>query len=141
MFYRLILPCGVYKYHQRPHPETPLFGQWKSPWVFFCDPMNSNQKSQEERNHEFVREVQPKGVSFDGLTQEDASLMMYCPECRGRTLQNMLAQILVPCHGNAANAGGCRVRSSGSGSVNPNRRSWPKRRGRIKCDRQPPWGL
>ena len=45
-------------------------------WVFFCDPMNSNQKSQEERNHELVREVLPKGVSFDGLTQEDASLMM-----------------------------------------------------------------
>ena len=39
-------------------------------------PDESNQKSQEERNHELVREVLPKGVSFDGLTQEDASLMM-----------------------------------------------------------------
>ena len=33
--------------------------------VFFCDPMNSNQKSQLERNHEIVREILPKGVSFD----------------------------------------------------------------------------
>lgn len=44
--------------------------------VFFCDPMNSNQKSQLERNHELVREVLPKGVSFDGLTQGQADLMM-----------------------------------------------------------------
>ena len=43
-------------------------------WVFFCDPMNSNQKSQLERNHEIVREILPKGVSFDPLTQEQASL-------------------------------------------------------------------
>jgi len=33
--------------------------------VFFCDPMNSNQKSQIERNHEPVREILPEGVSFD----------------------------------------------------------------------------
>ena len=42
--------------------------------VFFCDPMNSNQKSQLERNHEIVREILPKGVSFDQLTQEQANL-------------------------------------------------------------------
>lgn len=44
--------------------------------VFFCDPMNSNQKSQLERNHELVRETLPKGVSFDGLTQAQASLAL-----------------------------------------------------------------
>ena len=43
-------------------------------WVFFCDPMNSNQKSQLERNHELVREILPKGVSFDSLTQKQADL-------------------------------------------------------------------
>ena len=42
--------------------------------VFFCDPMNSNQKSQLERNHELVREILPKGSSFDGLAQDQASL-------------------------------------------------------------------
>ena len=35
--------------------------------------MNSNQKSQIERNHELVREILPKGQSFDGLTQELAN--------------------------------------------------------------------
>lgn len=45
-------------------------------WVFFCDPMNSNQKSQLERNHEIVREILPKGVSFDDLTQKQVSLAL-----------------------------------------------------------------
>ena len=45
-------------------------------WVFFCDPMNSNQKSQIERNHEIVREILPKGVSFDSLTQDKAHLAL-----------------------------------------------------------------
>ena len=44
--------------------------------VFFCDPMNSNQKSQLERNHEIVREILPKGVSFDSLTQDQACLAL-----------------------------------------------------------------
>ena len=44
--------------------------------VFFCDPMNSSQKSQLERSHELVREILPKGVSFDGLTQAQASLAL-----------------------------------------------------------------
>ena len=44
--------------------------------VFFCDPMNSNQKSQLERNHEIVREILPKGTSFDNLTQEQVSLAL-----------------------------------------------------------------
>ena len=44
--------------------------------VFFCDPMNSNQKSQCERNHEIVREVYPKGVFFEGQTQAQLDLAM-----------------------------------------------------------------
>ena len=44
--------------------------------VFFCDPMNSNQKSQLERNHEIVREILPKGTSFDNLSQALVSLAM-----------------------------------------------------------------
>lgn len=44
--------------------------------VFFCDPTDSNQKSQLERNHELVREILPKGVPFDGLTQAQASLAL-----------------------------------------------------------------
>lgn len=44
--------------------------------VFYCDPQNSNQKSNCERNHEFIREVIPKGKSMDHLTQNDIDKMM-----------------------------------------------------------------
>ena len=39
--------------------------------LFFCDPMNTNQKSQCERNHELLRFILPKGTSFNNLTSED----------------------------------------------------------------------
>lgn len=44
--------------------------------VFYCDPMNSNQKSNCERNHEFIRYVIPKGTSMDHLTQADITKLM-----------------------------------------------------------------
>ena len=50
--------------------------------VFYCDPSAPWQKSHVEGNHLLIRRILPKGntyletVSFDGLTQEDASLMM-----------------------------------------------------------------
>ena len=39
--------------------------------VFYCDPMNSNQKSACERNHEFIRYVIPKGEAKDEYTEEE----------------------------------------------------------------------
>lgn len=42
--------------------------------VFFCDPYKSSQKGSCERNHEFIRYVLPKGVSFDNLNQKDVDL-------------------------------------------------------------------
>jgi IS30 family transposase len=44
--------------------------------LFYCDPFSSFQKPNVELNHEFIRKVLPKGKSFDGLTQNDISLMM-----------------------------------------------------------------
>ena len=43
--------------------------------VFFCDPYKSSQKASCERNHEFIRYVLPKGVSFDNLNQKDVDLI------------------------------------------------------------------
>ena len=43
--------------------------------VFYCDPMESNQKSQAERNHEQLRRILPKGRSdFDKLSGDDVAL-------------------------------------------------------------------
>ncbi|MBP5413993.1 MAG: IS30 family transposase [Lachnospiraceae bacterium] len=39
--------------------------------IFYCDPMASYQKPHIERNHEFIRQVIPKGRSFDEFTQQD----------------------------------------------------------------------
>ena len=51
-------------------------------FVFYCNAYASYEKAHAERNHEFIRLVLPKGTayteptSFDGLTQDDVSLMM-----------------------------------------------------------------
>lgn len=44
--------------------------------IFYCDPMNSNQKSNCERNHEFIRYAIPKGVAFDPYSPEQINLLM-----------------------------------------------------------------
>ena len=44
--------------------------------IFYCDPMNTNQKSNCERNHEFIRYVIPKGVALDPYSQEQINLLM-----------------------------------------------------------------
>ena len=46
-------------------------------WVFYCEPYSSWQKSGCELNHQFIRRILPKGISFDNLTQGDISLMMH----------------------------------------------------------------
>jgi len=43
--------------------------------IFYCDPLQSNQKSPIERAHEFIRAVLPKGSSFDDLTPELCRLL------------------------------------------------------------------
>lgn len=42
--------------------------------VFYCHPMNSNQKARLEKNHEYLRYIFPKGKSFDAYSQEDITL-------------------------------------------------------------------
>lgn len=44
--------------------------------VFYCDPNASWQKGRLEKNHEFIRYVVPQGKPFDGLEQEDITLLV-----------------------------------------------------------------
>lgn len=44
--------------------------------MFYCDAGSPFQKGAIEVNHELIRRVLPKGVSFNNFTQEDISLMM-----------------------------------------------------------------
>lgn len=40
--------------------------------VFYTDPYSSWQKGGIERNHEFIRYIIPKGITFDNLTKKNA---------------------------------------------------------------------
>lgn len=44
--------------------------------IFFCDAYNATQKSQLERNHQFIRYYYPKGESLNDLTNEILTLML-----------------------------------------------------------------
>lgn len=39
--------------------------------LFFCEPMSPSEKPDIEKNHTLLRDILPKGSSFDNLTQED----------------------------------------------------------------------
>ena len=43
--------------------------------LFFCDPNRSDQKGRIEKNHTLIRDILPKGTSFDNLTQEDINFV------------------------------------------------------------------
>lgn len=43
--------------------------------LFFCDPNRSDQKGRIEKNHTLIRDILPKGTSFDNLTQESINLV------------------------------------------------------------------
>ncbi len=43
--------------------------------LFFCDPNRSDQKGRIEKNHTLIRDILPKGTSFDHLTQVDINLV------------------------------------------------------------------
>lgn len=43
--------------------------------LFFCDPYQSSQKPHVEKNHTLLRDIVPKGVSFDDFTQETVNLI------------------------------------------------------------------
>jgi IS30 family transposase len=43
--------------------------------LFFCDPYRSSQKPKVEKNHTLLRDIVPKGESFDRFTQETVNLI------------------------------------------------------------------
>lgn len=54
--------------------DSTLTGERLS-FVFYCTPNASWQKGCIEKNHEYIRYVLPKGSSFAGISQDDASLL------------------------------------------------------------------
>ena len=60
----------------RADPKHNPYKLERRTWAFFCDPYCSSQKPHVERNHEEIRRVLWKGVSFDMLRQEDVDRML-----------------------------------------------------------------
>jgi IS30 family transposase len=54
--------------------ETDLDGE-RETRLFFCDPNRSYQKPHVEKNHTLLRDIVPKGASFDGFTQGTIDLI------------------------------------------------------------------
>lgn len=50
-------------------------GTDKEASLYYCDPMCSSQKPQIEKNHTLLRDILPKGCSFDDLTQKTVDLV------------------------------------------------------------------
>lgn len=43
--------------------------------IFYCDPQSPSQKPHVENNHNFVRDILPRGIDWHNLTQEKVDLM------------------------------------------------------------------
>lgn len=56
--------------------------------LFYCDPQQTNQKSNAERNHGLIRYIIPKGASMDHLTQADIAKVMNHINSYGRAKWN-----------------------------------------------------
>lgn len=65
--------------------------------LFFCDPYCSSQKPHVEKGHTLLRDILPKGSSFDALTQDDVDLIfshingVLRKELRGRSAFDVFA--------------------------------------------------
>ena len=55
--------------------ENTLDGK-KETMLFFAKPYCSSDKPHVEKNHTLLRDILPKGTSFDNLTQDDVNLIM-----------------------------------------------------------------
>jgi IS30 family transposase len=44
--------------------------------MFYCDPLQTNQKSRCERNHEYIRYIIPQSTALDPFSQEDIRNVM-----------------------------------------------------------------
>ena len=68
----VILTDNVGEFARVDDIEMDVRGESK---LFFCDPNRSDQKGRIEKNHTLIRDILPKGTSFDNLTQEDINLV------------------------------------------------------------------
>ncbi len=74
--FKIILTDNGWEFSKPEEIEYDINSHKKLSNVFFCDPYSSWQKGGIERNHEFIRYIIPKGISFDSLTKQNIIDMM-----------------------------------------------------------------
>lgn len=60
--------------------------------IYYCNPMASYQKAHVEKNHEYIRYIIPKGISFNNRTQKDITLIINHINSTSRTSLNVISQ-------------------------------------------------
>ncbi len=68
--FRIIVTDNGSEFLDPMHIEIDYNTGRKTTNVFYCHPYSSFEKGSLEHNHEYIRRVLPKGVSFDNLTEE-----------------------------------------------------------------------
>lgn len=63
--------------------------------LFFCEPRHSEEKGKIEKNHEHLREIIPKGVCMDSITQDQLNLVSLHVNSYPRKLLNMESPLKV----------------------------------------------
>ena len=74
--FEIILTDNGWEFSKPEDIEFDLLTGEKQINVFYCEPYSSWQKGGIERNHEFIRYIIPKGITFDKLTNENIIDMM-----------------------------------------------------------------
>lgn len=71
--FQIILTDNGSEFFDPDHIENN--GEYPKTRLFYCDPMQSQQKGKIEVAHEYIRKYIPKGGSFNRITQEDLNLI------------------------------------------------------------------
>lgn len=71
--FRIVLTDNGSEFLDPLHLEIDYDSGRKTCNIFYCNPYSSFQKANIERNHEYIRRVFPKGVSFDNLTEQQVN--------------------------------------------------------------------
>ena len=74
--FEIVLTDNGWEFSKPEDIEVDLLTGEKQINVFYCEPYSSWQKGGIERNHEFIRYIIPKGITFDKLSDENIIDMM-----------------------------------------------------------------
>ena len=74
-FINIILTDNGIEFYDPHHMEYNLDNGEKISSVYYCHPNSPQEKSELEKNHEYIRYVLPKKTSFESLTEKKVKLL------------------------------------------------------------------